>query len=51
MSLDISPVFFSTVSKLVQALGITYDEIFQALAVEGDVLLPKSFLDPTPPRV
>jgi hypothetical protein len=39
------------VSKLVQALVITYDEIFQALAVEGDVLLLKQFLDPIPPTV
>jgi hypothetical protein len=41
ISLDISPLFFHTVSKLVQALVMTYDEIFQALAVEGEVLLPK----------
>jgi hypothetical protein len=47
--LDISLLFFHVVSKLVQALVITYDEDFQALAVEGDVLLPKPFLDPTPP--
>jgi hypothetical protein len=32
-------------TKHVQALVITYDEIFQTLAVEGDVLLPKTFLD------
>jgi hypothetical protein len=44
-SLDISPLFFHVVSKLVQALVITYYEIFQALAIEGDVLLPKPFLD------
>jgi hypothetical protein len=49
--LDNSPLFFHTVSKLVQAFVITYDEIFQALAVEGDVLLPKPFLDNTPPTV
>jgi hypothetical protein len=42
-SLDISPLFFFTVQKLVQALVITYDEIFQALALEGDVLLPKPY--------
>jgi hypothetical protein len=40
ISLDISPLLFHTVSKLVQALVITYDEIFQALAVEADVVLP-----------
>jgi hypothetical protein len=49
MSLDISPLFFHIVSKLVQALFITYDEIFQALAAERDVLLPKPFLYLTPP--
>jgi hypothetical protein len=37
---------FPTVTKLVQALAITYDEIFQALAVAADFLLPKPFLDP-----
>jgi hypothetical protein len=42
-SLDNSPLFLHIVSKLVQAL-VTYDEIFQALAVEGD-LLQKPFLD------
>jgi hypothetical protein len=36
-----SSLFFHIVSKLVQALVITYDKIFQALAVEGDVLLQK----------
>jgi hypothetical protein len=46
MSLDIIPLFVKIVSNLVQALVITYDEIFQALAVEGDdVLLQKQFLD------
>jgi hypothetical protein len=40
--LDISPLFFHVVPRLLQALFITYDEISQALAV-GDVLLPKSF--------
>jgi hypothetical protein len=49
ISLDISPLFFHLVSKLVQAPVITYDEIFQALVAEGDFLLPKPFLDPTPP--
>jgi hypothetical protein len=51
MSLDISLLFFHIVSKLVQAFAITYNEIFQALGVEGDVLLPKTFLVPTPPIV
>jgi hypothetical protein len=41
--LDVSPLFFHTVSKLVQAL-VVKDEIFQALVVE-DVLLTKPFLD------
>jgi hypothetical protein len=45
ISLDISPLFFQTVSKLVQALVITCDKIFQTLAVKWDVLLPKTFLD------
>jgi hypothetical protein len=48
ISLNISPLFFHVIHKPLQALVITYDEIFQALAV-GDVLLPKPFLDPTPP--
>jgi hypothetical protein len=48
ISLDISSLFFHIVLKLVQALVITYDEIFEALAVEGDILLLKPFLDPTP---
>jgi hypothetical protein len=42
---DISPLFFHIVLKLVQALVITYDEIFQALVAEEDVQLPKPFLD------
>jgi hypothetical protein len=45
ISLDISPLFFLIVSKLVQACVIINDEIFQALVVEGDVLLLKPFLD------
>jgi hypothetical protein len=45
ISLDISPLLFHTVSKLVQALVITYVYVFQDLAVEGDVLLPKPFLN------
>jgi hypothetical protein len=43
--LDISPLFLYIVSKLVPAVVITYDEIFQALAVEGDVLFHKPFLN------
>jgi hypothetical protein len=43
--LDISPLFFHIAPKLFQALVITCNKIFQALAVEGDVLLPKPFLD------
>jgi hypothetical protein len=46
ISLNISPIFSHIVSKLVQALVIAYDEIFQAPAVKGHVLLPKPFLDP-----
>jgi hypothetical protein len=45
--LDISPLFFHIVFKLVQALFIIYDEIFQAVAVKGDVLFLKTFLDLT----
>jgi hypothetical protein len=45
ISLDISPLFFHTVPKLVQAHTIMHDEIFQALAVEGDEMPPKPFLD------
>jgi hypothetical protein len=41
--LAICPLFFQTVRKLVQALVITYDEIYQALVIEGDVLLSKPF--------
>jgi hypothetical protein len=51
ISLDIHPLFFHIFSKLFQALIITYDEIFQAQAVEGDVLLLKPFLYSTPPTV
>jgi hypothetical protein len=47
--LDISPLFFHIVSKLVQAPVIIYDEIFHARVVEGDIPLPKPFLDPTLP--
>jgi hypothetical protein len=38
-------LFFHTVPKLVHALVVTYDESFQAQAVEGDFPLPKPFLD------
>jgi hypothetical protein len=50
ISLDISPLFFHIVFKLVQVHVITYDENIQALAVK-DVLLPDPFLDPTPPTI
>jgi hypothetical protein len=43
--LDISPLFFHIVPSLVQSLVIMYDEIFQAVAVEADVLILKPFLD------
>jgi hypothetical protein len=36
---------FYTALRLLQALVITYDEIFQALAVTTAALLPKLFLD------
>jgi hypothetical protein len=42
---------FSHSFQIVQALVITYVEIFQVLAVEGDILLPMPFLDPTTPTV
>jgi hypothetical protein len=48
ISLDISPLFFHILSKLVLALVLTYEETVQAVAVKGDVLLPKPFLDPSP---
>jgi hypothetical protein len=44
--LDISPLFFHILSKIVQALFVTYDGIFQALVVKGYILLLKPFLDP-----
>jgi hypothetical protein len=40
-----SSLFFHTVPRTVQALVITYDEIFQALAIEGNFLHQKPFLD------
>jgi hypothetical protein len=45
--LNISPVFFHIVHKLVQAL-LMKDQILKAVALEGDVLLPKPFLDVGP---
>jgi hypothetical protein len=45
MSLDTGPLFYHTVPKLVQALVISYGEIFQPLVAEGDVLHTKPFLD------
>jgi hypothetical protein len=44
-------LFFHTVSKLVQATVIFYDEIFQAVMLEGYVLLPEPFLTPPPPYI
>jgi hypothetical protein len=41
----ISALLFHIFPTLVQGFIITYDETFQALAAEGDVLLPKPFLD------
>jgi hypothetical protein len=49
ISLDISTLFFQVVSILIQALLMICDEIFQALADEGDVLLSKPFLYPIHP--
>jgi hypothetical protein len=43
--LDISPLLLHTVPQLVQVPVIIHDETLQALAVEGDVLIPKPFLD------
>jgi hypothetical protein len=48
ISLGIGLIFFHIISKLAEALVIIYDEIFEAVAAEGDVLLPKPFLYPTP---
>jgi hypothetical protein len=47
---NLSPVFPHSF-QLLQALVITYDDIFQSLSVEGDVLLPKPFLDPPIPTL
>jgi hypothetical protein len=46
ISLDNSALFFHTVSKPVQIVVIKYDDIFQALSVQGDVQLQKPFLNP-----
>jgi hypothetical protein len=35
---------FTHSPRLVQTLAIIYDEIFQALTIKGDDLLPKPFL-------
>jgi hypothetical protein len=48
ISLDIVLLYFHIVSKIVQAFLTTYDEIFQALAAEGDAPLPMPFMDPPP---
>ena len=45
LCLDTSPLFSHVVISLVQALLTPYDETFQSLVVEGDVLLPKPLLD------
>jgi hypothetical protein len=42
---DINSLFFHTVPKLVVTLVITDDGIFQALPVEGHILIPKPFPD------
>jgi hypothetical protein len=43
-------LYFSTVLELVQGPVIKYDEIFQALAVKGDVLHTKPLVRLTPPH-
>jgi hypothetical protein len=43
--LDISLLFFHRIIKLVQALHLAYDEIYQVLVVEGHILLSKPLLD------
>jgi hypothetical protein len=45
ISLDIRPLFFHTLFKLVRVPVVIYVEIFQAVEVQGDGLLPKQFLD------
>jgi hypothetical protein len=42
MCLDITPPFFHMAPKVVKARVITYDEIFQAVAVEADVIAPEA---------
>jgi hypothetical protein len=44
ISLDNNPLFFHIVIILLQIIFVTNGEIFQARAVEGDVLLRKPFL-------
>jgi hypothetical protein len=39
--------FFTAVTKLVLALVMAYDEIFQALAADGDIPFSKPHLDPS----
>jgi hypothetical protein len=43
--LDISLVFFHIIPKHAEAHVMTYDEVSQAPAVEGDILFLKRFLD------
>jgi hypothetical protein len=45
ISLDISPLFFHVVPKLVQALVTTYDDFTSSGRRRNDVLLPKPLLD------
>jgi hypothetical protein len=47
--LHTSPLFFHIVSKFIHIPAIIYDEIFQALAVEGDVPLLTPIPGPFPP--
>jgi hypothetical protein len=42
--MGIIPLLFHIIPKLVQAIFINYNEIYQTLAAE-DVLIPKPFLD------
>jgi hypothetical protein len=46
MSLENIPLFFHIVAKHVHSHVIIYNEIFQALVVEDEVLLSKPFLVP-----
>jgi hypothetical protein len=49
ISLDISPLFFHIVAKLVQALVITYDEIFQSTVQKGTSCSQSHFWTPPHP--